>query len=81
MILLRTFIPTIPFMGNATKNKTKAMNQIVKNDLEENSGNKYSDEFKRELDRRISEHLQGISKPISAEESKRRIWQILRDGK
>ena len=65
------------FIENASDDKIKAMYSMIENDLEKDSSNGYSEEFKVELDRRAFEHSKGISMPITSEESKKRIRQIL----
>ena len=65
------------FIENASDEKVKAVYSMIENDLGENASNGYSEEFMMELDRRIHEHNHGISKPISADESKKRIRKIL----
>ena len=69
------------FIENASDDKIKAMYSIIENDLEKDGDNEYSDEFKMELDRRLFEHSNGISMPITSEESKKRIRQILNGRK
>ena len=65
------------FIENASDDKIKAMYSMIENDLEKDSSNGYSEEFKAELDRRIAAYSSGISIPVSAEESKKRARQIL----
>ncbi len=69
------------FIDNASDDKIKAVYSMIENDLDENTSNGYSEEFKRELDRRIFEHTNGISKAITSKESKERIRQILNSRK
>jgi len=65
------------FIDNASDDKIKAVYSMIEKDLEGNDASGYSEEFKRELDRRILEHTEGISIPVTREESRKRIRQIL----
>jgi len=69
------------FVENASDDKIKAVYSMIENDIEENTSNGYSEEFKKELDRRILAYTSGISIPVSAEESKKRARQLLASRK
>ena len=57
--------------------KVKAIYAIMEKDIE-GSGVIYADEFKKELDRRYADYKNGKVKMITAEESTKRIEQILK---
>ena len=65
------------FIDNASDDKIKAVYSMIENDIDESAASGYSEEFIMELDRRILEHNAGISMPITREESKKKIKQIL----
>ena len=69
------------FIENASDEKIKEMYSMIEPELNKNSGNGYTEEFKIELDRRAFEYSNGISKPITREESKKRVKEILNSGK
>ena len=69
------------FIENASDDKIKAMYSVVESDLSKNDSPGYTEEFKKELDRRKTAYSTGVSKPVSAEESKKRIGAILNTRK
>jgi putative addiction module component (TIGR02574 family) len=65
------------YLEVADDKKIKAMYVMMEEDIEE-SAVEYSDEFKKELDRRHADYKSGKAKMISAEESKKRIQKLLK---
>jgi len=65
------------YLEVADDKKIKAIYAIMEEQIEEYD-EEYSDEFKAELDRRIEDYRSGKAKMITAEESKRRIDEILK---
>jgi len=68
------------YLEVADDKKIKAIYAIMENEIEE-SAVEYSDEFKKELDRRYAEYKTGKAKMITAEESKKRIQKILKTAR
>jgi hypothetical protein len=69
------------YIEHASDDKIRAIYSLVENDLDNTDYSAYSEEFKRELDRRKAALVTGVSKPVSAEESKKRIAHILNSSK
>jgi len=69
------------FIENASDEKIKAMYSMVEDDLKTDKYSNYSKEFKLELDRRLAAYSNGLSLPVSSQDSKKRIRQILEAGK
>jgi hypothetical protein len=65
------------YLEVADDKKVKAMYVMMEEDIEE-SAVEYTDEFKKELDRRYAEYKSGKAKMITATVSKRRIQKILK---
>ena len=65
------------YLEVADDKKVKAMYVMMEEDIEE-SAVEYTDEFKKELDRRYADYKSGKAKMITAAESKRRIQKILK---
>ncbi|MES2701099.1 MAG: hypothetical protein V4649_00580 [Bacteroidota bacterium] len=68
------------YLEIANEKKLKAIFTMVEAEIEE-AGIVYTDEFKKELDRRSLAYKNGTSKPISAIESKKRIQKLLKDSR
>lgn len=64
------------YLELANERKIEAIYTILEEEIEE-SAVEYSDELKRELDKRYNDLKSGKAKRISAEESKRRIEKII----
>lgn len=64
------------YLEIAGDKKVKAIYTMMEAEIEE-AEIEYSSEFKEDLDQRYSNYKKGITKPISAEESKKRIQKIL----
>lgn len=67
------------YLEVADDKKVKAMYVMMEEEIEE-SAVEYTDEFKKELDRRYADYKSGKAKMITAAESKRRIQKILKSG-
>ena len=67
------------YLEVADDKKVKAMYVMMEEDIEE-SAVEYTDEFKKELDRRYADYKSGKAKMITAAESKRRIQKILKSS-
>jgi putative addiction module component (TIGR02574 family) len=67
------------YLEVADDKKVKAMYVMMEEDIEE-SAVEYTDEFKKELDRRYADYKSGKAKMITAAESKKRIQKILKSG-
>ena len=65
------------YLEVADDKKVKAMYVMMEEEIEE-SAVEYTDEFKKELDRRYADYKSGKAKMITAAESKRRIQKILK---
>ncbi|MES1181338.1 MAG: addiction module protein [Flavobacterium sp.] len=68
------------YLEVADDKKIKAMYVMMEEDIEE-SAVEYSDEFKKELDKRYADYKNGKVKMMTAAESKRRIQKILKSGR
>ena len=64
------------YLEIANDKKVKAIYTMMETDIEA-SAVAYTDEFKQELDQRYSLYKKGISKPVTADESKKRIQKLL----
>ena len=64
------------YLEIANEKKIKAMYTMMEHDIEE-SLVEYTDEFKKELDSRLSDYEMGKAKMITAEESNIRISKLL----
>jgi len=67
------------YLEVADDKKIKALYAIMEDEIEESVG-EYSDEFKKELDRRYAYYKSG-GKMVSAEEVNKQIKQILKNGR
>lgn len=67
------------YLDVADDKKVKALYTMMEEDIEK-SAVEYTDDFKKELDRRYAGYKNGKSKPVTAAESKRRINKILKAG-
>jgi hypothetical protein len=67
------------YLEVADDKKIKALYAIMEDEIEESVG-EYSDEFKKELDRRYAYYKSG-GKMVSAEEVDRRIEKLLKSKK
>ncbi len=65
------------YLEIADDKKVKAIYDIMENDIKE-SAMEYSDEIKKELDKRYADHKNGKAKMITAEESRKRIQKIVK---
>ena len=65
------------YLEVADDKKVKAMYVMMEEGIE-GSAVEYTDEFKKELDRRYADYKSGKAKMITAAESKRRIQKILK---
>jgi len=68
------------YLEVADDKKIKAMYIMMEGDIEE-SAVEYSDEFKKELDRRHADYKSGKAKMITAAQSKKRIRKLLKTGR
>lgn len=66
------------YLEVADDKKVKAIYAIMEEQIEE-LDEEYDDELKAELDRRYADYKSGNAEMITAEESKRRIDQILKN--
>ena len=65
------------YLETADDKKLKAIYTMVEDEIEENETD-YTDEFKKELDRRYAAYKDGSEKAVSAEENKKQINEILK---
>ncbi len=65
------------YLEVANDKKVKAIYAIMENDIEE-SAMEYNDEVKKELDNRYAAYKSGKAKPVSAEESKKRVQKMIK---
>jgi len=68
------------YLEVADDKKVKAIYAIMENDIEK-SGITYTDEVKKELDRRYINYKSGKAKIITSEESRKRVRNILKASK
>ena len=68
------------YLEIADDKKVKAIYAIMENEIQE-SAVEYSDEFKKELDRRYAEYKSGKARMITEAESKKRIQKIIKEGR
>lgn len=67
------------YLEVAEDKKVKALYVMMEEEIEE-SAVEYTEEFKKELDRRYADYKSGKAKMVTAAESKRRIQKILKSG-
>ncbi len=67
------------YLEVADDKKVKAIYMMMEDEIEE-TVSEYSEEFKRELDKRYAEYKSGKAKTFTSEQSKRRIQRILKAG-
>lgn len=68
------------YLEIANDKKVKAIYAIMENDIED-SALEYTEEVKKELDRRYDEYKNGNAKMISAAESRKRMQKLLKAHK
>lgn len=68
------------YLEVADDKKIKAIYAIMEDDIEDRAI-EYTDEFKKELDRRTSDYKSGKTKGLTEAESKKRIQNILNSAK
>ena len=67
------------YLEVADDKKVKALYASVKNEIKE-SAVAYTVEYKAELDNRYEDYKNGKSKPVTAQQSKRRIAKLLKSA-
>jgi putative addiction module component (TIGR02574 family) len=65
------------YLEVADDKKVKAIYAIMESDIE-GSGIAYTDEIKKELDRRHAEYKSGKANMVTADESRKRVQKILK---
>jgi putative addiction module component (TIGR02574 family) len=68
------------YLEVADDKKVKAIYASVKKEIQE-SAVVYSDELKSELDSRYAAYKSGKSKPVTAQQSKRRVAKLLKSAR
>lgn len=68
------------YLEVADDKKIKAMYIMMEEDIEE-SAVEYTNEFKKELDKRYADYKSGKANMVTAAESKRRIQKLLKAGR
>ena len=68
------------YLEVANDKKIKAIYTMVEDAIED-AGIEYTDEFKAELDRRQAAYKNGSEKPVTANESKKRIQKLLKSAR
>jgi putative addiction module component (TIGR02574 family) len=68
------------YLETANDKKVKAIYTMVEDEIE-NTAVEYTDEFKKELDRRYAAYKNGTSKAVTATESKKRIQKLLKSAR
>lgn len=68
------------YLEEADDKKVKAMYASVKSDIKQSAVG-YTDEYKTELDKRYADYKNGKTKPVTAQQSKRRIAKLLKSAR